>query len=91
MRALVFHKHRAFFFFSSDMLNPRFLANDLFYFLQVQKYMNDAVDKAKRANELQAQIQARLSSLANLPAPMKNLPTLKTGDKPDSAVAGLVS
>ena len=53
--------------------------------------MNDAVDKAKRANELQAQIQARLSSLANLPAPMKNLPTLKTGDKPDSAVAGLVS
>ncbi|XP_052242082.1 U4/U6 small nuclear ribonucleoprotein Prp3-like isoform X1 [Dreissena polymorpha] len=47
---------------------------------QAQKYMEDAKDKAQRANELQAQIQARLASMAGmpgLPAPMKGMPPVK--------------
>ncbi|XP_052796317.1 U4/U6 small nuclear ribonucleoprotein Prp3-like [Mya arenaria] len=48
---------------------------------QAQKYMNDAKEKAKRANELQAQIQARLANMAGLPAPMKGMPPVKSTDK----------
>ncbi|XP_053387114.1 U4/U6 small nuclear ribonucleoprotein Prp3-like isoform X2 [Mercenaria mercenaria] len=48
---------------------------------QAQKFMNDAKEKAKRANELQAQIQARMASLAGLPAPMKGMPPVKAMDK----------
>ena len=32
------------------------------------KYRNDAQEKAKRANDLHAQIQARLQGLAGMPA-----------------------
>ncbi|XP_060559234.1 U4/U6 small nuclear ribonucleoprotein Prp3-like isoform X1 [Ruditapes philippinarum] len=49
---------------------------------QAQKFMNDAKEKAKRANELQAQIQARMASLTGLPAPMKGMPPVKSlGEK----------
>ena len=42
-----------------------FLVYGIYYLcwiLQVKKYMSDAMEKVKRANELQAQIQARLQS-----------------------------
>lgn len=50
-------------------------------FKQAQKFMSEAQEKAKRANELQAQIQARMASLAGLPAPMKGMPPVKATDK----------
>lgn len=48
---------------------------------EAQKFMSDAQEKAKRASELQAQIQARMASLAGLPAPMKGMPPVKPTDK----------
>lgn len=44
--------------------------------------MNEAKDKAKKASDLHAQIQARLASMAGLPAPMKGMPPVKASDKP---------
>lgn len=48
---------------------------------QADRYMNDAQDKAKKATELHAQIQARMASLAGLPLPMKGMPPVKASDK----------
>lgn len=53
--------------------------------MQAQRYMDDAKDKAKKANNLHAQIQARLasiqSSMPGLPAPMKGMPPVKLTEK----------
>jgi len=49
--------------------------------LQAQKYIDESKDKAKKANDLHAQIQARLANISanmpGLPTPMKGMPPVK--------------
>uniref|UniRef100_UPI00358E9501 U4/U6 small nuclear ribonucleoprotein Prp3 isoform X2 n=1 Tax=Myxine glutinosa TaxID=7769 RepID=UPI00358E9501 len=43
---------------------------------QAATFMNDAIEKARKAAELQSRIQTQLGQLANKPGPFTNLPTL---------------